>query len=54
MFYVGGAMYEGAWRHGRCHGRGVLRGADGSIVRGVWKRGTLGASVIMPVDGARN
>lgn len=44
MTYVGGAVYEGTWKHGRCHGRGVLYGADGSILRANWKRGELSTS----------
>jgi hypothetical protein len=34
-----GSVYEGEWRGGRRHGRGVMRGPDGGTYAGEWADG---------------
>ena len=39
MTYKDGSVYEGEWKNGMRHGKGVFRGSDGSVQDGIWQEG---------------
>ncbi|KAH3766614.1 2-isopropylmalate synthase [Pelomyxa schiedti] len=48
-----GATYEGEWKHGRMHGRGVFRGPHGLTYEGEWREGRKdGWGVCRQPDGS--
>ncbi|MFO7743594.1 MAG: hypothetical protein R6X31_14925 [Anaerolineae bacterium] len=39
MITVDGEEYDGEWKNGKPHGKGIMKHADGQIRRGTWHNG---------------
>ena len=49
-----GSIYDGNWRHGKPHGKGVHKFADGYQYKGVWKNGDCIEKIYGKADKKRS
>ena len=51
--FADGSVYEGEWKEGKYHGRGVMRSADGAVYEGEFQGGKMhGVGVMRYADGS--